>query len=310
MDALPYAAPTEPKGGFNKRMIAIVAIASVAVVAMAGGAVALTRDKGPSKATFIATADALCRPANGPITAIVKPTSYPELATAAGTVVTTSTGQMTQLNALKKPHGADGKAALPTLAAITATNTAAKALQDAATKKDDAATIAATKQLSAQTTDAVNQAKAYGLAACAVGMQPGIDNVAGGSQSVIKAGFLAKADSLCRASARKTDAIREPGNSIQDVVRYFNQNLDVFNALTNDLKALPVAPGDEATVTEMVGAAEKLTGKLAEIRDATQGSDLARLQALDKETGPLGTAADAKFDAYGLGVCGSNFGDA
>jgi len=127
-DALPYAPPATapPPRQVNARMAVIAAVVAVAVLAAAGAAFALTRDKGPTKVKFIATADTVCRPANGPVTAIVKPTSYPELATAAGTVVSTAAGQTTQLKALKRPHGADGKAFEPALTALTATSTAAK----------------------------------------------------------------------------------------------------------------------------------------------------------------------------------------
>jgi hypothetical protein len=305
--APPAVVPTRPR---STRTIAIAAIVAAALLLSTGAAFALTRSHAPSKAAFIAKAEEICRPANGPVSAIVKPTSYPELQTAAGTVVTTTTGQLTQLRALKRPGGADGRAVAPVFTALEATNDAAHQLQDGATRKDDNATISNTKQITTQSSAASTSAKSYGFTACASGLQTGIDTVVAGSNAVLKTGFVAKADSLCRASARMSDAIPEPGANLPALVSYASQNLDIFNKLVSDLKALPVPPADEATVTDMIGAGETVNAKVGELRDAAAAKDIGRLTAADKELSTLTTAADAKFDAYGLGVCGSNFGNA
>jgi hypothetical protein len=312
VDRLPEfeAPPVAPAPRFNKRMAVIAAGVAVAVLGTGGAAFALTRDHAPTKAKYIVTADAICRPANGPVSAIVKPTSYPELATAAGTVATTSTSQLTQLRALKRPSGADGKALDPTFTAFTATQVAAQKLADAATKHDDAAAIAATKELRAQFTDAASQSKTYGFTACGGGMQAGVDNVFNGSAGIVKAGFSAKADGLCRTAATSEDKLAEPNYSNpKDLERFLNQEIALYEKLQADLRALPVAPGDEATVAEMLDAGDKLVAKFREMRDATAALDAPHMLAAAMESEPLGTAADAKFDAYGLGTCGSNFGD-
>lgn len=293
----------------RNRTVLIAAAVAVALVAGAGGVFALTRDTAPSKIEFIAKADALCTPANAPVGAIVKPTSYPELATAAGTVATTTTQQLDQLRKLKHPSGADGRAVEPILKAFTATNTAAKSLVDAANRKDDAATITATKDMSAQYIDTTAKGLDYGFDACTIGLKSGVDNVVAGSQGVLKVAFTAKADSACRAAARKVDAIPEPPEEPAALARAMTAVLDVFTTLVNDLRAIPVPPGDEATVTEMLDAGQKFNAKVGEIRDAIAATDLARLVAAEREASTLSTAADAKFDSYGLGVCGSNFGD-
>ncbi|MDQ2826021.1 MAG: hypothetical protein M3Y04_03500 [Actinomycetota bacterium] len=62
-------------------------------------------------------------------------------------------------------------------------------------------------------------------------------------------------------------------------------------------------------MTDMLAAQDKALAKEAEIRDAAAAGDGSRVLAADQEESVLGTAADAKLDAYGLGICGSNFGN-
>jgi hypothetical protein len=58
----------------------------------------------------------------------------------------------------------------------------------------------------------------------------------------------------------------------------------------------------------MLAAADKVESKSHEERDAVANNDPAAFDAINVELGPIVTASDAKFDAYGLGSCGSNFG--
>jgi hypothetical protein len=76
-----------------------------------------------------------------------------------------------------------------------------------------------------------------------------------------------------------------------------------------DLRALVPPPGDEATIADMLSAEEKVNAKIGELRDASAANDRSRALAVSQELDVLGTAADAKVDAYGLAVCGSNFGE-
>ena len=139
-------------------------------------------------------------------------------------------------------------------------------------------------------------------------MQPGIDATVGGATGVIKTQFLAKADSLCRAAATKFDALPETPDTDAGLIADMNNTLGITQKLVADLRAIPVAPGDEPVVTSMLDAADKLNAKTIELRDAVTAQDFARFQAVLKEGGPIGTDSDHQFDAYGLGVCGSNFG--
>jgi hypothetical protein len=307
---LPYAGDPTTIASPSKRTPNMVAAAIgglVGIILLA--VVVLSGDKAPSKAKYIQLADNVCRPANAPVAAIVKPTSYPELGTAAGTFVTTTNSQVDQLDKLKKPSGVDGQNATTALAALGAAKNAATSLQTAANNKDDGATTQATKDLRERFDYASSTAKSFGFASCTAGMQAGVDAVFNGAHDVVKSGFLAKADALCRATAREGDNLAEPSEDPDALVAYFDQFVGIYNKLIGDLKAVPVPPGDETGVREMLEASEKLTAKIGEFRDALANRDAARVTAISHELDPLGTAADAKFDAYGLGVCGSNFGD-
>jgi len=290
-------------------MIAAVIVGVLVLGGVIGGAVFALKGGAPSREEFVADADDICRPANGPAAAIVKPTSYPELATAAGTLNSTIDSQVGQLRALDQPGGGAKAEVAAVFTALEGTSAAAKRLQDAAGRQDDEATIAATKDMAGKAGEAKTQATTTGFSACSIGMQPGVDAVFGGSQSVIKAGFIAQADVLCRRAANDLEDVAFPSSdSGRAFAAFLGRLIDVFDDLVVDIRALPVAPGDENTVNEILTAQDKVQAKGRELADAAADEDIDRFDALDAETVTLTTAADAKWDAYGLGSCGSNFG--
>ncbi len=307
-DYSPYA-PTPARRKMGGGVIAAIVAGALVVGGGVGGALLLTKGGTPSRAEFVADADDVCRPANGPIAAIVKPTSYPELATAAGTLTSTIDSQLGQLRGLKQPGGSTRTEVAAVYTSLEGTSAAAKRLQDAAGRQDDAATIAATNDMSTAAGDARTKATTSGFAACVIGAQPGIDAVFGGTQSVIKAGFVAQADVLCRRAANDLEEVEYPeGDDGRAFASYIGATIDIFDQLVIDIRDLPVAPGDETAVAEFLTAQEKANAKEREFQDAAIDEDFDRMDALDREITTLITAADAKFDAYGLGSCGSNFG--
>ncbi len=300
-----------PRRTGNGRTGLIAAVVAVAVL-LGGGVGVFMATEGvglPSEQKFIAKADAACGPANGPVASVAKPTSYPELASAVATVATATDGQLARLRRIKLPGGAARGKATAVVDALALTSQAVHGLGDAAGKKDDAATARATRQVSTQFGDTTAKARALGLRACATGMQAGMDNVVGGSKALVKTAFVAKADNVCREGSRNIDAIPEPRADPRALARALDQVLQVADRMESDLKALPVPPGDETAVADMLAAQDKVLAKEAEMRDAAAAGDGSRLLAANQEETVLGTAADAKLDAYGLGICGSNFGN-
>ena len=258
---------------------------------------------GVSKPDFVTKADAACGPGNGALAAVAKPSNLPELATAAGTVATTVDTQAGSLRALDPP-GDDKAVVAAVIGALAEVGPAARALQEAAAKADDAATARAAGDLRAKTEAAAVQAKAYGLTACAQGLQPPVTNVFEGTRTVIKAAFVARADALCTAANRKVNALSRP-TSLASLGRYLAAYLPIEEKLFADIKALAVPPGEEPAVADMLAAQDRVIAKDKERQAAAQRASQAQLDRLEDEEAPLITAANAAFDGYGLRSCGT-----
>ena len=302
----PFSPGPPPKKGFGiGTMAAVVAGALV----LAGGVGYFVAGGGgaPSRATFIAKADAVCRPADA-LLAVTRPGSYPELATAAGTFATAAEGELGQLRQISRPGGSAGNQALTVVNDLGATAAAARGLHEAAVKKDDAATVASANKLSAASATAAGTAGVYGMTACGSGLQPTVQTLTLGTQSVIKAAFTAKADVVCRAAADEFAAIGEPADA-DELYLALQAALVVQVRLGEELRALPVPPGDETMVAEMLDAYDKVTAKGRVLTAAVGDGDESGFIVANREITTLGTTADGKLDGYGLGVCGSNFGN-
>jgi len=277
----------------------LAALALAAALTACGG--------GVSKSDFVTRADGACAPGHGALAAVGKPSNLPELASAAGTVASTVDGQAEALRKVKAP-GSDKDQVAGVIGALAEVSTPAKALQEAAGKSDDAATAKAATDLKAKADAAATQARTYGLTACGTGLQAPVSTVLDGAKTVIKAAFVAKADGLCAAANRKVDALAAP-TSLAGAARYMTSYLPIEDKLFADIKALVVPPGDEAAVAEMLAAQDKVIAKDKEMAAAAQQRNQRLFDALGEEEAPLITAANAKFDAYGLKNCGtlSNF---
>jgi uncharacterized protein YqgV (UPF0045/DUF77 family) len=188
---------------------------------------------------------------------------------------------------------------------MTATNAAGRNLQTAAGATDDGQTVAAARLMSTYSKDAVAKAKAYGFAACATGMQPGIEAVLGGASGAVKNSFVAKATTRCLTAMEAVTSLAKPKTG-PELSRFVAESTAMFDKLTVDMKALPVAPGDEGTVAEMFVAVEKANAKMKEVGAAAVAGDLKRMNTLQKEFDALDDAAGAKLEGYGLNVCGYN----
>ncbi len=284
-------------------------VAGALVLAGGVGYLLANRTGGPSRGSFAAQADAVCLPAAANLS-ITRPTSYPELAAAAAIFSAAIEGELGQLRQIPVPGGRAGAEARTVVADYAATTVAAKALHEAAVQKDDTATVNATTKLSTAASDTAGTAGAYGMTACGSDLRPTVQTLAQGAQTVVKAGFFARADVLCRAASDEFDAIGEPPlDAADDLSGYLEAILAIQVRLGDELRALPVPPGDEATVAEMLDAYDKITAMGRTMTAAVANGDEAGFVVATREITTLGPAADAKLDGYGLGVCGSNFGN-
>lgn len=300
-----YGAPPE-RGGRKTLVIGLV----VGALALAGTGVGFTlANRAPSKAEYVASAEQVCAPANAEVAAVTRPTSYPELASATGTVAAAMGTQATALRDLERPR--DGGAALDAaLVSLDSSRAAVERLGAAAGSSDDGATVAASNEVSAAFADASTKAAAFGFTGCVVGMKAGFDSMAGGSHGILKTAYVARAEGFCRSAASRMDAVPFPTSATPAALaRFLGQFATIADQLLADLKGITVPPGDEAAVADMLAAQEQVNAKGHELIAAVRADDEAAFIAVDRDMVRLVTAADAKLDAYGLTVCGSNFGE-
>lgn len=282
----------------TKVSLLIPTVALAATLAACGGG-------GPGKSEFTAKADGSCGAGNTAISSSAEPTNAPQVATSAGTAVTTIDGQVGMLRALKMPGGKDKARIEGVINAIADVSPPARALQDAAGKNDDAAMTKAAAEMQAKVDAAATSAQAYGFTQCGTGLKPAVANLFEGARSVVKGSYVTKAEALCREAYRKSDAVAAPGNSLASVGRYLDSLLVISNKLAADIKAVPAPPGDEATVGELATAFDSVNAKVKEMTAAAKSNNPRLFGALSEETDVATTALNAKLDAYGLKTCGT-----
>jgi len=283
----------------TKFSILIPAVALAAALTACG-------DGGPSKSEFTAKADGSCGAGNTAISGTAKPTNAPQVATSAGTAVTTIDGQVGMLRALKMPGGKEKAQIEGVITAIAEVSGPTKALQDAAGKNDNAAITKAAADMQTKVDAAAGSAQAYGLAQCGTGLKPAVVNLFEGAKAVVKSSYVTKTEGLCRDAYRKSDAIAAPSSSAASVGRYIDAILVISTKLVTDIKAVPAPPGDDAAVGEFVTAFEGLNAKLKEMGAAAKANNPRLLGALSDEGDVATTALNAKLDAYGLKACGTS----
>lgn len=274
------------------RLAVAAAIAGAGLVACGGG--------GPSKADFVSKADAACGAGNGALAATASPTNLPELAAAAGAVATAVEGQAGALGNLDAP-GDDKGVVAGVVTAMADVAAPARALQAAAGGTDDGATARAANDLKAKAEAAALRAGSYGMAVC--GRAP-VTKVLDGARTVVKAAFVARAESLCVAANRKAKALAEP-TSLASAARFLTAYVPIEEKLFADVRVLTVPPGDEGTVADMLEAQDKVIARDKERLAAAQARNQAAWDRVEEAEAPLVVAANAKFDAYGLRNCGT-----
>lgn len=269
----------------------------------------LNRSGGVSAATYIAQADAVCQPANASLS-VTRPADYAGLATAAGALATATEGQVTRLRTLPVPGGDAGAEARLVVTDLDLVLQASRGLQDAAARSDDAATVAAVKRLTSTSADATGAAGAFGMTACGTGLRESVQSLTLGSQSLVKTAFVAKADALCRAAAVEYADLGTPVfETRDDLLEYLEVAIAMGDRLSTGFEALPIPPGDEATVAELWAAADAIQAKNRAAQAAALNGNPAGFAAAGEEVPEMAAAFDAKLDAYGLVTCGSGFED-
>jgi len=258
---------------------------------------------GPSKDETIADGDAICRKANAPLASTQAPGNYSQLSEAAGALATATDDQVTRLGELDLP-GDDETRLRAFFSALRAVGTSARQLKEGADKSDDVATAAAATQMSASAKDAADRGRAYGFTVCGSSTQTAATLVVDGAKSRVKAAFLSKGKAVCEDASEEVLDIREP-TDLRSLGRFVDALVPIAERVDEALHALPVAPGDEQVVKELLDAQAAATAKAREMGAAAKANNERLTGALAEELDKLQTAANAKADAYGLQACGT-----
>jgi hypothetical protein len=259
----------------------------------------------PSKSAYVAKAEAACTATNAPLAATAKPGSYAALATAAGTFSTAADGQLARLRQLKRPGGGARSDAAAALGALDATAQSTHRLQLAASGGDDATVAAAARDLSTTASSAGITAKAFGFSACGSGIAQGTGALTAGAKDLVKAAAVTRGNTACRTFGHDLAAIPKP-HSPKDLSAFVARWYDTTHKMLADLKALPVAPGDEAAFASLTAIIDTEDAAVGELRDAMLAGNSARVDALTKPT-DTDKAFEIQLDGYGLTTCGTDF---
>jgi len=260
---------------------------------------------GPSKASYLTKADAICEPANRSVAAVAKPTAYPELGTAGGTLLSANDGQLVQLRNLDTPSGSKDEIDA-VWSALAALSQSAKALQQGAVAQDRTAAGRALGEISTRAADAGAKATAYGFGACGVGMKAGTDQLVAAGRPIIKAAYVADAENICQNADKVLGPSKANKNDPVALGRQLSSILPILDKLVADLKALPAPPGDEAAVAELIAGQEKEVATYKALRDALLAKSPTRVLLVVKDLDQILPAAEAKLVAYGLKACASS----
>jgi hypothetical protein len=258
---------------------------------------------GPSKETFLADADRVCRTESAPLASVKAPTSFPELSDTARTIAAAVDAQLPQLRALERPSG-DDTPVDAVLGSLGGVSEAAKALQGAASRNDEGATATAARDLAARARSASDRGRAYGFATCGGSTQPAANASVDGAKTVLKAGYVVKAEALCQDASSQLDEIPE-ATGLRGTARVIDTGARILEKLVAELRALTPPPGDEGTLNEFYDAQQQVIDKAKEAGAAASAGNARLFDTLADEFNVLTTAANAKADAYGIADCGT-----
>jgi hypothetical protein len=258
---------------------------------------------GPSKESFVADADRICRAESAPLGSVKAPTSFPELSETARTIAAAVDAQLPRLRALDRPSG-DDTAVDAMLGSLGGLSEAAKTLQGTASRNDEAGTATATRDMAARAKSASESGRAYGFTTCGGSTQPAANASVEGAKSVLRAGYVIKAEAICIEASSALDDIPE-ASSLRGEARVIDTGVRILDKLLADLRALTPPPGDEATLDEFYAAQQQVIDKAKEAGAAAGGGNERLFESVVEQFNVLTTAANAKADAYGIDDCGT-----
>jgi hypothetical protein len=123
--------------------------------------------------------------------------------------------------------------------------------------------------------------------------------------TITKARYIARANAICTVMNRKTRAVADPGaDPVKTAAALDQLNSIIGNGLTQ-LRALPVPEGEGSKLVAVYAKVDALRRGMRTYATALRSHDRLAAAAAAKRLDPLGNAANAASNKYGLTVCGS-----
>ena len=281
--------------GLPRLVPALVTTGMLGLTACGGG--------GPSRESFVADADRICRAESAPLASVKAPTSFPELSETARRIAAAVDAQLPKLRALERPSGDDAPVDAM-LASLGGVSEAAKTLQGTASNNDEGGTATAARDMAARAKSASDRGRTYGFATCGGSTQPAANASVEGANTILKAGYVVKAEALCMEASTALDEIPEASN-LRGEARVIDSGVRILDKLVADLRALTPPPGDEKTLDEFYASQQQVIDKAREAGAAAGAGNERLFESHAEQFNVLTTAANAKADAYGIDDCGT-----
>jgi hypothetical protein len=124
----------------------------------------------------------------------------------------------------------------------------------------------------------------------------------GGGERLSRADYVAKADAICLATARKRQALPVP-SAIAQIPRYVDRALPLLDSERSDLRALPPPSELEDEVASWLNAMQEERGALSDLRSAAKSGNSAKVRAIGSRGAAIEQRARTRARAIGLGDC-------
>lgn len=256
----------------------------------------------------LASADDACAADTADLAAGPVPTNRGELASAAGELAETAETQVERLAAPEQPLPTGPAPAFGALVEpLRATAASAHDLEVAAGTGDVAAVVRAVHVTTAVGKEAAAAAAGAGLGRCQTGLEAGLQTLFAGSQQVVRSRFVDDAAQRCQAAAASLAELSDP-DSRPAAVEHLEAGRTILTQLITDLRALPVPPGDEPALAEVLHRSEIVTARIGELREAVAGGDEGAITAIEEGMAEPIAGAEAAWDGYGVPACGDTLG--
>lgn len=259
---------------------------------------------GPSVKTFLAKADPICKQANDLVSVITIPSDFAGFSDFGTKMAEQTTKTVTQLEALKTPHGKKGDGAKAFIAGLKAGAGQARALAAKVASNDFPGLETAAAGLQSTFKDADSKARAYGSTQCGQAHADQATKAAQAAPSAAKKAFIAKADPICAAANAKLKALPDP-NTAAELKADLDQTIDIVTKATADLKAIPPPAIDKATLDSWFAENDKAIDLGKQVSTAAAQNNGSKVDDLLNQLDAQNTTVNSKADAYGFKDCGS-----